>query len=234
MANGHAALPADLASELMDTDPFDIGLDHNEPAPDENRRETSYEEIMGIDVDAVRGGGPNAVGDRLVAFREWLSNDAKVIVHPYVCIVNGLATDGTKNAPVLMTAASPTISSDANNSLKGSATQASGRCGVVDGDLDRALYDRTMGCQLRASREIRKDEVLLSVIEHWNILQNTSVEGLRQSFLQRNGKLSYNGSEWLLQVEQQPYDMLLQHLPWNISMIKLPWMEQMLKTEWIH
>ena len=163
MANGHAALPADLASALMDTDPFDIGLDHNEPAPDENRRETSYEEIMGIDVDAVRGGGPNALGDRLVAFREWLSNDAKVIVHPYVCIVNGLATDGTKNAPVLMTAASPTISSDANNSSKGSATQASGRCGVVDGDLDRALYDRTMGCQLRASREIRKDEVLLSV-----------------------------------------------------------------------
>lgn len=78
------------------------------------------------------------------------------------------------------------------------------------------------------------DDVLLSVIEHWNILQNTSVEGLRLSFLQRNGKLSYNGSEWLLQVEQQPYDMLLQHLPWNISMIKLPWMEQMLKTEWIH
>ena len=88
----------------------------------------------------------------------------------------------------------------------------------------------------RITKALRKeaDEVLLSVIEYWNILQNTSLEGLRQSFLQRNGKLSYNGSEWLLQVEQQPYDMLLQHLPWNISMIKLPWMEQMLKTEWIH
>ena len=88
----------------------------------------------------------------------------------------------------------------------------------------------------RITKVLRKeaDEVLLSVIEHWNILQNTSLEGLRQSFLQRNGKLGYNGSEWLLQVEQQPYDMLLQHLPWNISMIKLPWMEQMLKTEWIH
>ena len=88
----------------------------------------------------------------------------------------------------------------------------------------------------RITKVLRKeaDEVLLSVIEYWSILQNTSLEGLRQSFLQRNGKLSSNGSEWLLQVEQQPYDLLLQHLPWNISMIKLPWMEQMLKTEWIH
>lgn len=76
------------------------------------------------------------------------------------------------------------------------------------------------------------DDVLTSVIEHWNILQNTSVNGLRESFLKRNGKLTFDGKDWLLQVEQQPYDMLLQHLPWNISMIKLPWMEQLLKTEW--
>lgn len=83
------------------------------------------------------------------------------------------------------------------------------------------------------SQRKEAEEVLSSIIEYWNILQNTSVDGLRQSFLQRNGKLSYNGNDWLLQVEQQPYDMLLQHLPWNISMIKLPWMEQLLKTEWV-
>lgn len=76
------------------------------------------------------------------------------------------------------------------------------------------------------------DDVLTSVIEHWNILQNTSVNGLRESFLKRNGKLTFDGKDWLLQVEQQPYDMLLQHLPWNISIIKLPWMGQLLKTEW--
>jgi hypothetical protein len=162
MSNGHAGLPADLPSELMDTDPFDIGLDHNEPAPDENRKETAYEEIMGIDGDAMRGGGPKALGDRLVAFREWLSSEAQAVVHPHVCIVNGLATDGTKNAPVLMTAASQTTST-ASSSSKGNATQASGRCGMVDGELDQALYDRTMGCQVRASREIRQDEVWLTL-----------------------------------------------------------------------
>jgi len=78
------------------------------------------------------------------------------------------------------------------------------------------------------------DEMLVSAIEHWSILKNTSVNGLRDSFLQRNGKLTFNNDTWLLQVEQRPYDMLLQHLPWNISMIKLPWMQYLLKTEWIY
>jgi hypothetical protein len=78
------------------------------------------------------------------------------------------------------------------------------------------------------------DEMLAAVINHWNVLKNTSVQGLRESFLQRSGKLSFDGNEWLLQVEQKPYDMLLQQLPWTISMIRLPWMPQVLQTEWIY
>lgn len=77
------------------------------------------------------------------------------------------------------------------------------------------------------------NELLLSVIEYWTVLKNTSVQGLRESFLQRNGKLTFHNNEWLLQVEQKPYDMLLESLPWNISLIKMPWMPYILKTEWI-
>jgi hypothetical protein len=78
------------------------------------------------------------------------------------------------------------------------------------------------------------NEVLLSVIEYWGILKDTSIDGLRESFLMRNGKLWFENNEWHLQVEQRPYDMLLQQLPWNISMIRLPWMKHLLKTNWIH
>ena len=77
------------------------------------------------------------------------------------------------------------------------------------------------------------DEMLAAAIEHWGIIKNTSVAGLRESFLKRSGKLSLLNNEWLLQVEQKSFDMLLQQLPWSISMIKLPWMEKLLKTEWI-
>ncbi len=77
------------------------------------------------------------------------------------------------------------------------------------------------------------DEMLASVIEYWSILKDTSINGLREAFLQRSGKLSFVKDEWLLQVEQKPYDMLLQQLPWNINMIKLPWMQHLVKTEWV-
>lgn len=77
------------------------------------------------------------------------------------------------------------------------------------------------------------DNLLQSVIDHWNILKNTSVNGLRESFLQRDGKLSTYIDQWRLQVEQKPYDMLLEQLPWNISMTRLSWMKYLLKTEWV-
>ena len=76
------------------------------------------------------------------------------------------------------------------------------------------------------------DKMLLSLIEYWSVLKNTSIDGLRESFFKRSGKLSRMNNEWLLQVEQKPFDMLLVQLPWSMSMIKLPWMENLLKTEW--
>ncbi|MEO6548950.1 MAG: contractile injection system tape measure protein [Ferruginibacter sp.] len=76
------------------------------------------------------------------------------------------------------------------------------------------------------------EDLILSIIEYWSILKNTSVEGLRETFLQREGKLMHENGEWLLQVAPKQFDMLLGQLPWNISIIKLSWMPEMLKTEW--
>jgi len=85
-----------------------------------------------------------------------------------------------------------------------------------------------------STRQMKEvDEMLLSLIEYWSVLKNTSIDGLRESFLKRSGKLSRMDNEWLLQVEQKTFDMLLQQLPWSMSMIKLPWMTNLLKTEWV-
>ena len=82
--------------------------------------------------------------------------------------------------------------------------------------------------------QIREEcEVLLNeVITHWSVLRNTSIEGLRETFLQRSGKLSKVDNGWLLQVEQKSVDVLLNNLPWGIGIIKLPWMSEMLYVEW--
>lgn len=78
------------------------------------------------------------------------------------------------------------------------------------------------------------NELLSSVVEHWSALKNTSADSLREAFLQRDGKLSLRqDGTWLLQVEQKPYDMLLEYLPWSYQMTKLPWMERILITEWV-
>lgn len=151
-----AGLGADLSSELMDsgTDAFGIGLDHDEPAPDVKQKET-YEDIMGISA-AENGGGNEALSKRLISFREWLEKDVNVTIHPSLCLVNGEATDGTKNAPVLVYGPPPGVSPE-------NADSSAGRIGIVDREVDRALYDRTMGCQVRSTKEIKKDDILLTV-----------------------------------------------------------------------
>lgn len=76
------------------------------------------------------------------------------------------------------------------------------------------------------------DHLLTVVISRWEVLKRTSVDGLREAFLQRKGKLSATETGMLLQVEQSSIDMLLDQLPWGISMIKLPWMHTLLRVEW--
>jgi hypothetical protein len=84
-----------------------------------------------------------------------------------------------------------------------------------------------------SAAEIAEAEALLqSVISQWTMLKSTSPEGLRNSFLVREGKLSRQDNGWLLQVQQKGFDILLDHLPWSIGVIKNSWMENMLFTEW--
>jgi|GEM_PF-5174060 len=75
-------------------------------------------------------------------------------------------------------------------------------------------------------------KLLEAVISHWTALKQTSVDGLRTSFLQRNAVLIETMRHWLLRVERQPHDMLLERLPWGLSMIRLSWMQKMLNVEW--
>lgn len=76
------------------------------------------------------------------------------------------------------------------------------------------------------------NELLNSVISHWNALGNTSPDGLRGNFLLREGKLEWKEEEWQLYVTQQAYDMLLNRLPWGFSVVGLSWMPWLIKTVW--
>ena len=76
------------------------------------------------------------------------------------------------------------------------------------------------------------DEMLQVLIAHWKILKKTSIEGLRETFIARQGRLTEEEDQWKLIVEQRGTDVLLDHLPFGISLIKLPWLKKMIKVDW--
>ena len=81
--------------------------------------------------------------------------------------------------------------------------------------------------------DIEETEALLqSVISHWSILKNSSIQGVRSAFIERQGLVREEEDGWRLNVERKPYDMLIDQIPWSIGIVKLPWMQKAIFTEW--
>ncbi|MEY3289629.1 MAG: hypothetical protein RLZZ419_1871 [Pseudomonadota bacterium] len=83
--------------------------------------------------------------------------------------------------------------------------------------------------------ETEKDECnsfLAAVIEQAPILNKMSISGFRGSFLLRQGILSPRDGAWLLRIERETYDVVLDRFPWEMDWVKLPWMSTSLRVEW--
>ena len=101
---------------------------------------------------------------------------------------------------------------------------------VLCGTAVESVFD--FGDVIRAA-EIDECEALLSaVIQRAPILKNMSHAGLRSSFLLRQGQLSVLDERWLLRVERETHDIVLDRFPWGFNIVKLPWMETLLQVEW--
>lgn len=88
------------------------------------------------------------------------------------------------------------------------------------------------GPPLRKPEKRECEKLLKAVISQVPILRSMSVEGFRGSFLLRRGQLSIRDGLWLLRVERQTYDVVLERFPWSWQWVKLPWMETPLQVEW--
>lgn len=95
------------------------------------------------------------------------------------------------------------------------------------------LADALEPCEPLAPQDLSTVEGLLqAMLQQWKVLGGTTVQGLRETFLQREGRLLRRGDDWQLLVEPGPYDMLVDQVPWGFSMIRLPWMERMIHVQW--
>lgn len=70
------------------------------------------------------------------------------------------------------------------------------------------------------------------VISNWDKMKNSSIEGLQETFIQREGVLRFKKENTTLIINKKGVDVLLDTIPWNISLIRLPWMEKPIHVEW--
>ncbi len=99
-------------------------------------------------------------------------------------------------------------------------------CGVVISEsvpLSIEMSDR--------EKEV-SDSLMQGVIQNWTRMSHISIEALREGFLIRQGQVSENEAQWLLEVEKEAIDLLLETLPWSFKTIKLPWMKKNLNVKW--
>lgn len=77
------------------------------------------------------------------------------------------------------------------------------------------------------------NSLLNGIINHWSALGNTSISGLQDTFLQRQGHLIHiQDKGWQLHIESQPFDMLLDRLPWSYATIRHPFMAEPVYVHW--
>lgn len=84
-----------------------------------------------------------------------------------------------------------------------------------------------------SEEEVAECNALLeAVIAQAPILNDMSIQGFRGSFLLRAGVLEVRDGAWLLRVERETYDLVLDRFPWGFEWVRLPWMETPLRVEW--
>ena len=74
--------------------------------------------------------------------------------------------------------------------------------------------------------------LLDAVIAHAGCFGDISPDGLRGSFLMRDGILTTRDGAWLLRVERLTADAVLARLPWTTEWVRQPWMQAAMRVEW--
>jgi hypothetical protein len=76
------------------------------------------------------------------------------------------------------------------------------------------------------------ESLLEAMLGNWPMLRGSSTAALRETFLQRQGRLVRGEGGWKLQVERKVLDILLDDLPWSFAMIFNAWMPEPLSVDW--
>jgi hypothetical protein len=76
------------------------------------------------------------------------------------------------------------------------------------------------------------DSLIDAVIANWSILGNCSRAALRETFLQREGRLVHASPGWTLTVQRRAVDVLVDRIPWSIATVFHRWMPGPVQVAW--
>jgi len=82
-----------------------------------------------------------------------------------------------------------------------------------------------------ADREIC-EAMIAAVIGNWPVIRDTSPAGLRETFVQREGRLRRSDDRWTLEVQRKTVDVLTDQIPWNRAIVFHRWMAEPLHVTW--
>jgi len=99
-------------------------------------------------------------------------------------------------------------------------------CGLA---LGEPLTSRPMLSEMEIAQA---NAMLVALLQNWPPLTNTSIEGLREAFIQRAGALQDRNSHLELLVEPKAFDVLLRQLPFSIARVQHPWMQKPVHVTW--
>lgn len=82
-------------------------------------------------------------------------------------------------------------------------------------------------------KEIEMADLLLrSMMANWKAISGTSVAGLRETFLQREGRLESRSENWQVTVQRKTLDVLVDQIPWSFSVTFHRWMPKPVFVTW--
>lgn len=76
------------------------------------------------------------------------------------------------------------------------------------------------------------DDLLRGVIANWPMLADMTPDTLRETFLQREGRLRHGDGKWVLQVQRKTLDVLTDQLPWSFALVYHRWMIDPIHVTW--
>ncbi len=75
--------------------------------------------------------------------------------------------------------------------------------------------------------------LLLSILDAWKALKNSSPRAIQEAFLSREGYLKQQEDGSLkVHIERQTLDLLIDRIPWTISILRIPGSNEILYVEW--